>query len=141
MGRQWVIIMPTKYDVIFIDDVVTLTDIFQQYIIWNYNDWSFLTFNNSSLAHSAIINNRITAAVWIIDMMMPQKNGADLAKAIRSQSGDMPILLAYSALDRRALESNDSYRDGMPHFNQIINKKEDLSSILSLVDVFIKEAK
>ena len=129
--------MATEYDVIFIDDEVTLTDIFQQYVIWKYKDWSFLTFNNSALAHSAIVSNRISATVWIIDMMMPQKNGSDIARAIRNQSGDKPVLLAYTALDRRSLESNNSYREGIPFFNHIINKGEDFSSILSLVEVWI----
>ena len=133
--------MATEYDVIFIDDEATLTDIFQQYVIWKYKDWNFLTFNNSALAHSAIISNRISSVVWIIDMMMPHKNGSDIARAIRTQSGDKPILLAYTALDRRVLESNDSYRDGLPYFNHIINKAEDFSSILSLVEVWVNNQK
>lgn len=133
--------MPTEYDVIFIDDEATLTDIFQQYVIWKYKDWSFLTFSNSALAHSAIVNNRICATVWIVDMMMPQKNGTDIARAIRSQSGDNTVILAYTALDRRALESNDAYREGMPFFNHIINKREDFSSILALVEVWVENQK
>lgn len=133
--------MPTEYDVIFIDDEATLTDIFQQYVIWKYKDWSFLTFSNSSLAYSAIASNRIAAAVWIVDMMMPQKNGSDIAQAIRAQCGEKPVILAYTALDRRALESNDAYRAGMPYFNHIINKREDFSSILSLVEVWIENKK
>ena len=133
--------MATEYDVVFIDDEATLTDIFQQYLIWKYKDWTFLTFNNSALAHSAIVSNRITAAVWIVDMMMPQKNGSDIAQAIRTQSGEKPVILAYTALDRRTLESNDAYREGMPHFNHIINKREDFSAILSLVEVWVKNQK
>jgi DNA-binding NtrC family response regulator len=131
--------MSTVYDVIFIDDESSLTDIFQQYVIWKYKDWNFLTFNNSLTAYNAIVGNRVSARVWIIDMMMPQKNGADIAEAIRAQSGGQPILLAYTALDRRALESNDAYRSGMSHFNHIINKREDFSSILSLVEVWVKD--
>jgi FixJ family two-component response regulator len=133
--------MATEYDVIFIDDEATLTDIFQQYVIWKYKDWSFLTFNNSALAYNAIVSNRLNAAVWIVDMMMPQKNGSDIAKALRAQCGDKPIILAYTALDRRALESNDAYREGMQYFNHIINKREDFSSILSLVEVWINNQK
>lgn len=130
--------MPTTYDVIFIDDEVSLTDIFQQYVIWKYKDWHFMTFNNSLTAYNAIVDNRVSAKVWIIDMMMPQKNGAELAQAIRSNNGQMPVVLAYTALDRRALEGNETYRGGMQHFNHIINKREDFASILSLVEVWVK---
>lgn len=130
--------MPTSYDVIFIDDEVSLTDIFQQYVIWKYKDWNFMTFNNAQTAFNAIVDNRVSARVWIVDMMMPQKNGAEIAEAIRRQSGKEPVILAYTALDRRALESNETYRGGMHHFNHIINKREDFASILSLVEVWVK---
>jgi len=130
--------MSATYDVIFIDDEASLTDIFQQYVIWKYKDWNFMTFNNSQTAYNAIVDNRVSAKVWIVDMMMPQKNGADIAQAIRTQGGQGPVILAYTALDRRALESNETYRMGMPHFNHIINKREDFSSILSLVEVWVK---
>ena len=129
--------MANAYDVIFIDDEVSLTDIFQQYIIWKYKEWNFMTFNNSMMAYNAIVSNRVTAKVWIVDMMMPQKNGADIAEAIRLQNGDKPVILAYTALDRRALESNEVYGNGIKYFNHIINKREDFSSILSLVEVWV----
>jgi DNA-binding response OmpR family regulator len=132
--------MSNTYDVIFIDDEVSLTDIFQQYVIWKYKDWNFMTFNNSMMAYNAIIENRVSAKVWIIDMMMPQKNGADIAEAIRDQCGTQTTLLAYTALDRRALESNDSYKGGIANFNHIINKKEDFSSMLSLVEVWVRNS-
>lgn len=130
--------MSATYDVIFIDDEVSLTDIFQQYVIWKYKEWNFMTFNNSQMAYNAILDNRVSAKVWIVDMMMPQKNGADIAQAIRTQGGQDPVILAYTALDRRALESNETYRAGMQHFNHIVNKREDFSSILSLVEVWVK---
>ena len=44
----------SDYDVVIIDDEVSVTDIFQQYIIWKYGGWRFLTFNNSSTAYEAV---------------------------------------------------------------------------------------
>ena len=125
------------YDVVIIDDEVSVTDIFQQYIIWKYKDWRFMTFNNSQLAHTAITNGRIAASVWVIDMMMPNKNGADIATAVRDAQGSKPILLAYTALEKRTLETQDAYRHGMHHFNHVINKREDFTSILSLIEVWV----
>ncbi len=127
------------YDLIIIDDETSVTDIFQQYILWKYTNWRFMTFNSSQIAYEVIVNGRITAEVWIIDMMMPNKNGAEIAEAIREQQGSDPILLAYTALERRTLETEDAYRRGMKHFNHVINKREDFSSILSLIEVWIDQ--
>jgi DNA-binding NarL/FixJ family response regulator len=126
-----------NYDVVIIDDEVSVTDIFQQYIIFKYKDWRFMTFNNSQIAHSAIMNEQINAKVWVIDMMMPNKNGADIAEAVRETQGSDPVVLAYTALEKRTLETQDAYRDGMKHFNHVINKREDFSSILSLIEVWV----
>ena len=131
---------PTEYDVVIIDDESSVTDIFQQYIIWKYSDWRFLTFNNSQIAHEAIVNGQIGSKVWVIDMMMPQKNGADIAEAVRQGQGSNPVLLAYTALERRTLETQDAYKHGINHFNHIINKREDFTSILSLIEVWIAQA-
>lgn len=125
------------YDVVIIDDEVSVTDIFQQYIIYKYKDWRFMTFNNSQMAHEAITNGQLEAKVWVIDMMMPNKNGADIAEAVRKSQGDDPVVLAYTALEKRTLETQDAYSHGMKYFNHVINKREDFTSILSLIEVWI----
>ena len=125
------------YDVVIIDDEVSVTDIFQQYIIYKYKDWRFMTFNNSQMAHSTIASGQIKAKVWVIDMMMPNKNGADIAEAVREAQGGDPVVLAYTALEKRTLETQDAYRHGMHHFNHVINKREDFTSILSLIEVWV----
>ena len=127
------------YDVVIIDDEVSVTDIFQQYIIWKYKGWRFMTFNNSQIAHAAISNGQITAKVWVIDMMMPNKNGADIATAVRDIQGHEPVLLAYTALEKRTLETQAAYQHGMHHFNHVINKREDFTSILSLIEVWVSQ--
>ena len=125
------------YDVIFIDDEPSLTDIFQHYVLWKYKDWRFMTFTNAVLAYNEIVNNKLSATVWIIDLMMPGKNGAQIAAAVRAMHGDAPVVLAYTALDRQTLYTQEQYRDGLIYFNNILNKREDLPDILSLVDVWI----
>lgn len=125
------------YDVVIIDDEVSVTDIFQQYIIFKYKDWRFMTFNNSQMAHEAITTGQLEAKVWVIDMMMPNKNGADIAEAVREYQGEDPVVLAYTALEKRTLETQDAYSHGMKHFNHVINKREDFTSILSLIEVWV----
>jgi DNA-binding response OmpR family regulator len=129
--------MMPDLDVIFIDDEPSLAEIFQHYVFWKYKEWRFATFTNSVMVYNDIVSSQITARVWIIDLMMPGKNGVQIAAAIRSIYGDQPVLLAYTALDRQALNNHEQYRDGLHHFNNIINKKEDLSDVLSLVDIWI----
>ena len=131
----------SDYDVVIIDDETSVTDIFQQYIIWKYNTWRFLTFNNPQIAYNAIVNGQIASKVWVIDMMMPQKNGADIAEAVRQGQGSNAVLLAYTALERRTLETQEAYKHGINHFNHIVNKREDFTSILSLIEVWIAKAK
>jgi DNA-binding response OmpR family regulator len=126
-----------SFDVIFIDDEPSLTDIFQHYVLWKYKDWRFMTFTNAVLAYNEIVNNKLSATVWIIDLMMPGKNGAQIAAAVRAMHGDAPVVLAYTALDRQTLYTQEQYRDGLIYFNNILNKREDLPDILSLVDVWI----
>ncbi|HBX70806.1 MAG TPA: hypothetical protein DEH25_15855 [Chloroflexi bacterium] len=127
------------YDVVIIDDEVSVTDIFQQYIIYKYKNWRFITYNNSQRAYEAIGSGQITSKVWVIDMMMPSKNGADIAEVVRQAQGDSPIVLAYTALEKRTLETQEAYRHGMHHFNHVINKREDFVSILSLIEVWVAQ--
>ena len=98
-----------------------------------------MTFNNSQMAFDMISSGQITSKVWVIDMMMPSKNGADIAEAVRQSQGDSPVVLAYTALERRSLETQEAYRHGIHHFNHVINKREDFVSILSLIEVWVAQ--
>ena len=126
-----------EFDVIVIDDESNVTQIFQQYFLWKYKNWRFQTFNDPVNLLDSITKFDLKAKVWIIDIMMPVKNGTEVAAFIRQQHGQAPIVLAYTALDRHLLESEEKYKHGMKHFNHIISKKEDFSSILSLVEVWV----
>jgi CheY-like chemotaxis protein len=130
------------FDVVFIDDEVTLTEIFQYFVLIHYKDWRFTTFSNASMAYDQIVNHQLSAAVWIVDMMMPGKNGAQIAEAIRAnQNGDIPVVLAYTALDRNELARYDEYKNGIKYFSGVINKREDLPDLLSLVDTWVVQSR
>ena len=128
------------FDVVFIDDEVSLTEIFQHYVLMKYKEWRFTTFSNPNMAYEQIMNQHLTAAVWIVDMMMPGKNGAQIAEAIRARNGSDPVVLAYTALDREELQRQDDYRGGLQHFDRVVNKRSDLPDLLSLVDVWVMKS-
>ena len=130
-----------EFDVIFIDDEVTLTEIFQYFVMTKYKKWRFTTFCNAPQAYSQIVDQRLTASVWIVDMIMPGKNGAQIAEAIRAnQNGDRPVVLAYTALDRSDLKRFKEYKESIQHFSGVINKREDLADLLSLVDTWVSQS-
>jgi DNA-binding NtrC family response regulator len=131
---------PAQYDVIVVDDEPSVTEIFQQYVAWKYKDWRFLAFNNAKSLYDAIMGGEVAAKVWVVDIMMPAKNGTEIAEAVRQKQGERPVVLAYTALDRRVLETDENYKPRIHHFNRFINKREDFSSILSLVDVWVSSA-
>lgn len=126
------------YDVVFVDDEVSLTEIFQHYVLARYNQWRFLTFHNSQSLYKEITMNHLTATVWIIDLMMPGKNGVDIAESIRKLHGNKATLIAYTALDRDDLRRDETYASGLHYFDHVINKMEDPVSLLSLVDVWVQ---
>ncbi len=128
----------STYDVIFVDDEVSLTEIFHHYVLARYKNWRFTTFNNASMVYKEIVTGHLSSTVWILDLMMPGKNGVQVAEAIRAFSGQSPVLIAYTALDRADLQRHEEYRNGLHHFNRIINKMEDPVSLLSLVDVWVQ---
>jgi DNA-binding response OmpR family regulator len=127
----------TAYDVIFVDDEVSLVEIVQHYVLANYKKWRFMAFSNSQMLYQEITKNQLSSSVWIVDMMMPGKNGAQIAQAIRSVHGENSVILAYTALDRQELSQNEHYRDGLQYFNHIMNKKEDLTGLLSFADMWV----
>lgn len=128
-----------NYDVIYIDDEPTMTDIFTQFVSWKYKHWRACAFNNSQELYDRIVSNEVSAVVWIVDIMMPQKNGTEIAAAVVGESEPGTVVLGYTALDPHALDSRPEYREGLKHFSRIVNKQESFGNLLDLVDVWVKK--
>lgn len=129
----------SNYDVIFVDDETTMVDIFNQYVNWKYKHWRACAFVDSQDLYNKITTNQVSAVVWIVDIMMPHKNGAEIAAAIAHECAPGTILLGYTALDLHTLESRPEYNAGLKHFSRIINKQENFNNLLDLVDVMVKQ--
>lgn len=128
-----------NYDVIYCDDEPTMTDIFNQYVGWKYKHWRACAFNNSQELYDKIVSNEVSAVVWIIDIMMPQKNGTEIAAAVTGECEAGTVVLGYTALDPHSLDSRPEYHDGLKHFSKIVNKQESFGNLLELVDVWVKK--
>jgi len=128
-----------NYDVIYVDDEPTMTDIFNQFVTYKFKDWRTCSFNNSQELFEKISSNEISAVVWIIDIMMPQKNGTEIAEAVAHECEPGTTILGYTALDPHTLDSKVEYKNGLRHFSKIINKQENFSNLLDLVDVWVKK--
>jgi DNA-binding NtrC family response regulator len=129
----------SNYDVIFIDDETTMIDIFTQYVNWKYKHWRACSFVDSQDLFDRITTNQLSAVVWIIDIMMPRKNGTEIAAAITRECGPGTIILGYTALDTHTLDSRPEYKDGLKYFSRIINKQENFNNLLDLVDAWVKQ--
>jgi DNA-binding NtrC family response regulator len=129
----------TNYDVIYIDDESSMTDIFSHYAAFKYQHWRIRAFTNSQEAFDKIRSNEISSVVWIVDIMMPQKNGTEVAAAIQSECQAGTVVLGYTALDPYTLEQRPEFQAGLRNFSRIINKQEDFSSLLELVDMWVKK--
>lgn len=127
-----------NYDVIFVDDESTMIDIFNHYVGWKYKHWRACSFIDSQDLYEKITSNQVSAIVWIVDIMMPRKNGTQIADAISQECEPGTIIIGYTALDPHTLESKPEYREGLKHFTRIMNKQESFNSLLDLVDLWLK---
>jgi DNA-binding NtrC family response regulator len=128
-----------NFDVIYIDDEPTMTDIFNQYVNFKFKHWRARAYTNSQELYEKIIGNEVSATVWIVDIMMPQKNGTEIAAAVSREYGPGAVILGYTALDQHTLGSRTEYKDGLRFFSKIINKQDNFSNLLDFVDVWVKQ--
>ena len=128
-----------NYDVIYIDDEPTMTDIFTQFVNYKFKNWRACSYNNSQELFEKISAHDVSAVVWIIDIMMPQKNGTEIAAAVAAQCEPGTVILGYTALDPYSLDSRPEYKEGLKHFSRIINKQENFGNLLDLVDMWVKK--
>ena len=128
-----------NYDVVYVDDELCMTDIFSQYVNFKYQHWRACVFNDAQELYDKIVANEISSIVWIVDIMMPRKNGTQIASAISRECAPGTVVLGYTALDHHTLESKPEYKTGLNCFSKIINKQENFSNLLDLVDVWVKK--
>jgi response regulator of citrate/malate metabolism len=128
-----------NYDVIYIDDEPTMTDIFNQFVNYKYKHWRACAYTNSQDLYEKILANEVSAAVWIVDIMMPQKNGTEIAAAVSRECGPGTVILGYTALDQHTLGSRTEYKEGLRYFSKIINKQDNFSNLLDFVDIWVKK--
>lgn len=125
-------------DVIYIDDEPSLTDIFNQFMTYKFKHWRARAFTNSQDLYNKIIANEVSAVVWIVDIMMPQKNGTEIVEAISRECQPGTIILGYTALDQFSLSAKPEYKDGLRYFTKIISKQDNFINLLDYVDILVK---
>lgn len=128
-----------NYDVVYVDDELSMTDIFSQFVTFKYQHWRARAFNDAQELYDKILSNEISSVVWIVDIMMPRKNGTMIASAIAQECDPGTVILGYTALDHHSLESKPEYKGGLSCFTKIMNKQESFSGLLDLVDVWVKK--
>jgi DNA-binding response OmpR family regulator len=129
--------MVEQYDVIYIDDERTMTTLFATFIQVKYPNWRFHTYNDSMQAWIEIMEDRVEAKVWLLDIMMPVKDGTAIAEALAKYANPAPAILGYTALDPLSLKENAEYKDRLVYFNHIVNKQESISELLKLVKMWL----
>lgn len=126
------------FDVIYIDDDPMMTELFNQFISWKYRQWHAYAYTDPVTLWNQIANGDVTAKVWIIDIMMPDKNGAEIACAIREKFGEQVPVVGYTALEPTTLQNDSQYSTGLHYFSQIVRKNEGIAKVLEVVDGLLK---
>jgi len=124
-------IMNEHYDVVYVDDEPTMTTIFNQVVNLKYQHWRTIAFNDSQALFERIEAHSISASVWIIDMMMPEKDGIQIANAIRRMGDFNAVLIGYTALDPQVLGRSEKYNGALDLFSRIIGKQEGFIKVLA----------
>lgn len=132
--------MPTySCDVVYMDDDPMMVDLVQQFISWKYQQWKVCSFTDPQVLSNQIEAGEIAARVWIIDLMMPVKNGPEIAREIREKFGPRSAILGYTALEPVTLQSDPQYRDGLMYFTQLVRKNEGIARLLGLADDLLRK--
>lgn len=124
----------TQYDVVYVDDERSITQIFTTYAKLEHDTWNFAAFNNSVDVYNQIQQNLIGSRVWLLDIMMPQRNGVEIANLIKKMHPDS-VVLGYTALDPMDVKSKFGTQANA--FNKIIRKNESVLEVLALMDVWV----
>jgi CheY-like chemotaxis protein len=123
--------MIDRYDIIYVDDEPTMTTIFSQVVSMKYPQWRSITFNDSQSLYTRIEARSISSRVWIVDLMMPGKNGIQIAQAIRASGDFSAVLVGYTALDPQSLGRKEEFSPALDLFSRIIGKQEGFIKVLA----------
>jgi response regulator RpfG family c-di-GMP phosphodiesterase len=123
--------MIDRYDVIYVDDEPTMTTIFNQVVNMKYQQWRAITFNDPQALYTRIEARSISARVWIVDLMMPEKNGIQIAQAVRATGDFSAVLIGYTALDPQSLGRQEEFSPALDLFSRIIGKQEGFIKVLA----------
>jgi CheY-like chemotaxis protein len=129
-----------RYDVIYMDDDPMMVELFTQFIGWKYRHWNAFSITNPLLLWKQVRARELAARVWIIDVMMPEKNGCDIAEAIRAQYGSAEQIIGYTALETGTLRSDPQYSRRLELFNHIVRKNEGIARVLLLAEELLAQA-
>jgi DNA-binding NtrC family response regulator len=122
--------MMEQYDIVYVDDEPMMTSIFMQMINMNYRSWRVLVMNDAMELYRRIEERSISARVWIIDLVMPGKNGVQIAEAVREAFDGSTDLVGYTALDIYTLGHNAEYSPALDIFSRVISKQEGIMRML-----------
>lgn len=126
------------YDVVYMDDDPMMTELFDQFATWKYRHWQAYSCTDPLALYHQVTTGEINAQVWIIDIMMPKKNGAEIAAAIRERYGPAAMIIGYTALEPAALREDPQYSHGLHMFSKIVRKNEGIASLLKQADALVK---
>jgi CheY-like chemotaxis protein len=127
-----------QFDVIYMDDDPMMTELFNQFVSWKYQQWRSYSFTDPLTLYKQINQDEVSAKVWIIDLMMPEKNGTEIAAAIREKYGMDAVIIGYTALETHVLQVDPQYSGGLRNFSEIVKKNEGISRLLGLADSLIR---
>ena len=122
------------YHIVFIDDEEFMTEIFNHFVARKYPNWLCKSFNDPGSVLKDIQDQSLAAKVWILDLMMPDVSGAQLAEAIRANYNcENTLIIAYTALEHSELLRHVDFTNQVHLFDWIINKRTMLSDVLAQV--------
>lgn len=123
--------MTERYDVVYVDDEPNMTEIFNQMVAIKYRGWRALALNDAEALFKNIEEGSISAAVWIVDLMMPGKNGLQIAQAVRDTGDSSAALIGYTALDLQTMGSSKEYGRALDIFTRVVGKQEGFLRVLA----------
>lgn len=116
-----------------------MAELFNQFISWKYQHWHAYAFTDPAVLYRQIADSEVDARVWIIDLMMPETNGVQLAASIRERCGPQSVIVGYTALETKILQMDPEYSGGLDLFTYLIRKNEGIARVLTLADAEVRK--